>query len=528
MSGRFVQVWATAFAPAALAATYVLNIAVTTGMSPFAIGRALVLAVVAACAITGMAVLLLRNPARGGLAATALVAFIIVGRDVALIVGNVLHAVPAWQALLLLTLAAALVLAAFRTLRSSGRKAPSAPAWMRAVNVLALASILVFVASATSQGLLGQWADDLQQGSDLESAADRSAVVREGPDIYLILLDGYPRADVLAGQFAFDNSDFLEALGTRGFDVSTSSHSNYVLTEFTLLSMFNMDLLQEIPELRPVLDGTLPAQPASRNALNQNPSFDVLRDHGYAIVGLAGSYEDVALRRADVFVQTDNINELEWELLANTFVLDVIDWIAPHYFADRQRAFIDSSFEQARRIAENQRLGPRFVMAHVFAPRSPLVFGPSGEAADLEVLRRTEDTAAAAGLSQEEFGQRLIGQVTHVNRKTIDLIDAIRSNSPTPPVIIVMSDHGSRSQALDPSAATPDQVRERFGTLFAAFTPDQSEVFPDDVTPAQVMGLLLNAYFDVPYREPGDGIYASEADHYTLVRLGDAPPTPSP
>ena len=54
------------------------------------------------------------------------------------------------------------------------------------------------------------------------------------PDIYVILLDGYPRADTLARLFDFDNGPFLAALEAKGFDVSAGSSSNYMYTELTL------------------------------------------------------------------------------------------------------------------------------------------------------------------------------------------------------------------------------------------------------------------------------------------------------
>ena len=40
------------------------------------------------------------------------------------------------------------------------------------------------------------------------------------PDMYVILLDGYPRADVLDYAFDIDNSAFLDALAERGFTVA--------------------------------------------------------------------------------------------------------------------------------------------------------------------------------------------------------------------------------------------------------------------------------------------------------------------
>ena len=55
-----------------------------------------------------------------------------------------------------------------------------------------------------------------------------------GPNIHMLVLDGYPRADVLA-RVNYDNGEFLHDLRDRGFDVYEDSHSNYDLTPFSLL-----------------------------------------------------------------------------------------------------------------------------------------------------------------------------------------------------------------------------------------------------------------------------------------------------
>ena len=55
------------------------------------------------------------------------------------------------------------------------------------------------------------------------------------PNIYILLLDGYPRADTLAERYDFDNRPFLEELRDRGFDVAERSRTNYMFTQLVLL-----------------------------------------------------------------------------------------------------------------------------------------------------------------------------------------------------------------------------------------------------------------------------------------------------
>src|SRR6188472_659615 len=60
------------------------------------------------------------------------------------------------------------------------------------------------------------------------------SVLGYNPDIYYIIVDGYARADVLQKYYDFDNSEFLAALGKRGFALNDHSRANYYWTFLSL------------------------------------------------------------------------------------------------------------------------------------------------------------------------------------------------------------------------------------------------------------------------------------------------------
>jgi hypothetical protein len=76
----------------------------------------------------------------------------------------------------------------------------------------------------------------------------------ESPDIIVLMLHGYPRADSLQEQFAFDIRPFQDALQARGLRVATDSRSNYTATWATMASMMDMRFVNLIdsPNLAPV------------------------------------------------------------------------------------------------------------------------------------------------------------------------------------------------------------------------------------------------------------------------------------
>ena len=148
--------------------------------------------------------------------------------------------------------------------------------WHRMTEILNVVAVLL-VAQAVALGWLA---------TSLTSVAVRGGVVyappaAAGPDLYLILLDGYPRADTLQSDFAFDNAPFLAAMTSLGFDVASKAHSNYTVTNLTLASMLNARQIRDLPELAGA-PGSVQAQyRAVARAINRSSALDQLRGRGY-------------------------------------------------------------------------------------------------------------------------------------------------------------------------------------------------------------------------------------------------------
>ena len=61
------------------------------------------------------------------------------------------------------------------------------------------------------------------------------------PNVYYIILDGYPRNDVLKEHMNFDNNEFTNILKQRGFHVAENSYANYSFSSQSISSTMNMD-----------------------------------------------------------------------------------------------------------------------------------------------------------------------------------------------------------------------------------------------------------------------------------------------
>jgi hypothetical protein len=311
--------------------------------------------------------------------------------------------------------------------------------------------------------------------------------------MYILLLDGYARADTLQRVMRYDNSAFLSALSARGFDVSTRSKSNYTFTEMTLPSMFHMAYLSDIPELDGVISGRLPPQPAIRNAINRSPVLDDLREHGYSIVTTAtGTSGYVSIRNSDVYLDTGEMNEFEFHLIRSTWLLDFIQFTGSDFLLDQHRDRIEGVLDAIQQEASVTPDGPRFLFAHVLAPHAPHVFAVDGR-----VLARSDsefysDIAAEHRDGGHDWERGYVAELEYLNGRVVDIVDTITTHDPSA-VVIVMSDHGSAAQwnPLDPNS----DPTERFTNLFAARTPGHDALFGDQAIPVNVFAELFNTYF---------------------------------
>ena len=113
-------------------------------------------------------------------------------------------------------------------------------------------------------------------------------------------------------------------------------------------------------------------------------------------------------------------------------------------------------------------------------------------------------------------------------------VDGILEASPTPPIILILSDHGSGSGVNWTDLAHSD-LDERSANLFAAYTPGHPDLFPHDITLVNVFGRLLGGYYGVQVAEQPDTLYRWDdtMSHLVEVRRRSVsvdvePPGPGP
>jgi Sulfatase len=482
----------------------VAELFVTSGVSPLVIVRSLVVAIAAGALLSGTGRVMLGDKDRGGIFATLAIFLFVVGADIriALLLGVAIG----------LLFFERYVLPPARRFRWRviGR-------FFSSVTAILLLAIGI---QAVQSGTPGLFLRALTEEAPFRAASTVPAPAPGSqPDIYLLLLDGHARPDVLRRVFGYDETGFVDDLESRGFHVAGQSRTNYALTVQVMASMFNMRPLQDIESVRPLLDKTAsrPAGSVIRTAINDGPVLQRLRDKGYQLTALASSYEEPALRSVDRWIDTGELNEFEVNMFRRTILRPILPAIAPDWVSSSYRNRVENEFKTLAALAAERSDRPRFVFGHLPTPHAPWVYNADGTARTvLDIDAMWAETPASTGLDKQTLMDGYAGQIAWTDRRLVQAIDEIVANSATPPVIIVFGDHGSWI------GADGGDIRLRFLPLFAAHMPDGSRPFPDDIELVNLFPILFGELFgdDIPLAE-GTPSYMFRKDEYDLAAVPD-------
>ncbi len=308
-----------------------------------------------------------------------------------------------------------------------------------------------------------------------------SSTVRERPDIYVILLDAHASAYALDEYFDYDNSAFTNRLEELGFYVAECAQSNYPATKLSVTSTFYANYHQE-ETLYPLYSSLV---------------VETLRSQGYRVVtfenrsqGHFAFGEDLRLSRNQLLAGkvdlTGGLSEFEFQLLETSLArlaLDIPTLIPGFDLAQQRETEYYEHYQQTFFILNELKQlpqgvdGPKLVFAHFLVPHPPFIFTPEGEF-------YWNENEVDGYLSNVEFIDAQIAEVAH----------EIIAQSETPPVIIIMGDHG-------PSGVpSKDNPQLRMSILNAYYLNDaaKDDLYPT-ITPVNSFRVVFNNYFGTDY-----------------------------
>ena len=352
----------------------------------------------------------------------------------------------------------------------------------------------LFLVLAVGCTLISGWWGIRQSLSNLDQQTSQniSSSTVSKPDVFYIILDGYGRADQLKRIFSYDNSQFVNALTSRGFYVADRAHSNYCQTELSLASTLNMEFVQSSKV------GSNPDE-TSRAGLDylidQSKAASTFRKYGYRYIAVPTGFPSLQFSSADLIYQYS-----QGATLFESSYLSFLPIPPPPKFKESQfedrRLTLLSAFEHLKELAKPA-AAPRFVVAHILMPHPPFVFGPKGEPIRAAKIFGYWDGSHYMEFVGDEasYSAGYIGQLQYLNTKIIEVVDRIKKASNGKAVILIQGDHGSKVRLDQESLAKTDPF-ECFSNLSAYLVPVsvESKLYPS-ITPVNSFRVVLNGLF---------------------------------
>ncbi len=360
---------------------------------------------------------------------------------------------------------------------------------LRAITPILNVVAVVMIAWPTFQIVKGvidaRHAPDHVLADVLETPQDQPDTMKR-PNVVLLILDEYTRADMLDKYFGFDNQEFVHALEERGFVVGRESRSNYNATRLSIPSMLNIDYLFE-----------------DKDSLGEVDYHEVM-DNNYVLRFFdAMGYETYAFTTGFEATEpgplVDHILPEESTLVSKIDFLSLLLELTP---ANEILAFLKVDFvhklwrdnmlymlHNLHRPIEEARNRPVYVRAHVIAPHPPFVFladgGPRSPNVPFSLM-------AVRGAEQDQL---MIEQTKGLNKHVLRAVDNVLAASKEPPIVIITSDHGT--VLANRMAGRSHEI------LLAAYLPGEGHHVPrsaiDSMHLVNLFRFVFNTYFKTEF-----------------------------
>ncbi len=315
------------------------------------------------------------------------------------------------------------------------------------------------------------------------------------PDVYVLILDAYGRADTLREQFGFE-SDLPDQLRSLGFFVADQAASNYQRTSESLASSLNLDYLQ------PLLGDIHPGAHFRRqltSLITDNRVFKAFHQAGYRISAYQSEYRSVEPGPADERPHPwMYLTDFEYGFYEATILPRILEATgAPRGWAPLQLHRRQIRWTLTELAARGPSLGspPTLVFAHFLLPHPPFAFNRDGTDRPSRLPVTFADDNSWHRLARgtdESYRDGYVDGVRFLNARLVEIVRSVLARADRPAIIYIQGDHGPRfrPRAVQPR---PSDVRERMGILLAARFPDAVYVpLHGRVTPVNAWRVLVS------------------------------------
>ncbi len=412
--------------------------------------------------------------------------------------------------------------------------------WLAIVSILALLSVLlrrigdsgptrplVFgLAVALVAGPLASLASAVQEWGTLEVQSGSDVVVdlAHRPDIYLVVVDGYPGFIAEEMDTGDPRERFISELKARGFQVPRSVWSPYWSTGLAVPSILDMSY----PQVREDDGRRANIRQRYQVLSGENQLVRVLSDNGYETTmiesGWSGSRCGPSYGRC---IGGHFLDEGVFRVLADTVA-------APHLTRTYGYAFTTGSLHtmrELRRFASEGRgdSPPRFVFAHLLVPHPP--FFLQSDCSTRITDERSGTTFYRSGIAPEFREAAFIEQRDCVDLFVRELTSAVSDQD----LLVFVSDHGTdRRSQLSGSGSewSHEAVVERMNAFLAVRYPGECPL-PEGHVTVNLFRVLLSCLSGIEIPTIPDRIFVRgfvelDQGYVEALLLGDVEATEFP
>lgn len=412
---------------------------------------------------------------------------------------------PAWPAIIIY--AVVIVIFSYHILKSQ----KNFHNLNKILNVFAISIIAIQLSSIS----IYQYQHHNKNNNPHINFANNQDIVKDLPDIYYIILDGYGRHDVLKDIYNYDNSEFIENLTIRGFYVADKAHSNYNQTFFSVTSALNMKYLNYLSQS----DNDIKDRSVLRDMLRDNIIYDYLKTKNYTFVSLPSTWSGTHNNyKTDIHLASDKKqNDFNLMLLQKTPIYPFFPGVRMNYYPQ----YVWGILDKIPQVADIE--APTFSYIHLLAAHPPFVFDAHGNIRDVKVSCRIPTDGShyfeiCPGV--EKYKKEYSEQVSYMNKEIIKFVDKIIEKSDIAPIIILQGDHGPGAH-LDWDSMANSNVNERLSILNAYYLPEhiKEKLYPN-ISPINSFRIIFNGLFNDNFDILEDNSYFATWDEpykFTLV-----------
>ena len=345
------------------------------------------------------------------------------------------------------------------------------------------------------------------ENQELQAAKVSNTNMKDLPDIYYIILDGYASSDILKDEFGFDNSSFENYLTEKGFYVTPNSRSNYMNTFLSLGATFNMNYINHLGDSLP--------NGSTNRSIPYNMALDgrvmkYLKAKGYKTVHFGSVFGGTKENdQADYnFKHSSYMGEFTTNFLHTTALSPFVG-----YFAGKEyRKTILYAFEHLAKLDSIK--DPKFVFAHIVSPHPPYVFDENGQE-----IPKSVNLDNSWNKDEKKY---YLGQLKFLNKKVKTLTEKLLNKSENS-VIIIQSDHGPAFLEDDMENPSPGFLKERseiFNAIYINNSSSNNKNLYPEISSVNTFRAVFNTLFNEDFKILKDStFYSTYKNPYDFINI---------